>query len=241
MRGIAPDRVQVHRGNSHLEAWDVRRSLTRIFGFGGWADQTLELACIREAKERDGTTLRWTVAYRAQVRLIVRTTDGRVLTSFDDTAVGEAARQPAYGAAHDQAAKTAVSQALKRCAANLGDQLGLSLYRDGDLSPVVLWSAAHPPPGSEEEPDTDQVGPGATDPDAALTEALLGRVANASTTDQLNRLWARVADEEAEGLPAGKADQVREALHARFSEISAETPEKAAAAQDADAETPDTR
>ena len=105
----------------------------------------------------------------------------------------------------------------------------------------MLWSAAHPPPGSEEEPDTDQVGPGATDPDAALTEALLGRVANASTTDQLNRLWARVADEEAEGLPAGKADQVREALHARFSEISAEPPEKAAAAQDADAETPDTR
>ncbi|MFW5415068.1 hypothetical protein J0910_00540 [Nocardiopsis sp. CNT-189] len=240
MRGIAADRVQVHRGNSHLEAWDVRRTLTRVFGFGGWADQTLELACIREAKERDGTTFRWTVAYRAQVRLIVRTTDGRVLTSFDDTAVGEAARQPAYGAAHDQAAKTAVSQALKRCVANLGDQFGLSLYRDGDLSPVVLWSAAHPPPGAE-APDTDRVGPGATDPDAALVKALVGRVAGASSTDQLNRLWARVADEEAEGLPTDEADQVREALQARFAEIAAETPEKAAAAQDADAEAPDTR
>jgi hypothetical protein len=39
--------------------------------------------------------------------------------------------------------KTALSQALKRCAVNLGDQFGLSLYNDGSQAPVVLRSLAY--------------------------------------------------------------------------------------------------
>lgn len=35
---------------------------------------------------------------------------------------------------------TAESQALKRCAINLGDQFGLSLYRSGRTEPVVNWT-----------------------------------------------------------------------------------------------------
>jgi hypothetical protein len=35
------------------------------------------------------------------------------------------------------AIKTAETQALKRCAINLGDQFGLSLYRNGSTAPLV--------------------------------------------------------------------------------------------------------
>ena len=55
--------------------------------------------------------------------------------------------QASVGAAHDLAMKSAISQALKRCAANLGDQFGLSLYSDvAYMEPVLRWSAAHLPP-----------------------------------------------------------------------------------------------
>jgi hypothetical protein len=38
---------------------------------------------------------------------------------------------------------------MKRCATNLGDQFGLSLYNNGSPAPVVQWSAAHPPRESD--------------------------------------------------------------------------------------------
>jgi len=48
--------------------------------------------------------------------------------------------------------KTALSQAMKRCAVNLGDGFGLSLYNDGSRDAVVCWSAAHPPAGAAGRP-----------------------------------------------------------------------------------------
>lgn len=148
---INPNRVQHLRGQSHVEAWDVRRWLTRIFGFGGWSDETLELVCVSEREINPG---RWTVVYRAQTRLTVKTLNGRPLSFWDDAAMGDSRNQPSLGDAHDMAMKTALSQALKRCAVNLGDAFGLSLYNDGSANAVVMWSAAHPAPKPcvEDEP-----------------------------------------------------------------------------------------
>ncbi|MFJ2892522.1 Rad52/Rad22 family DNA repair protein [Streptomyces sp. NPDC087305] len=157
---INPSRVQNLRGQSHLEAWDVRRWLNRVFGFGGWSDETLELAPVAQIEINPG---RWTVVYRAQVRLTVKTTDGRVLTAYDDAAMGDSRNQPSLGDAHDQAMKTALSQALKRCAHNLGDAFGLSLYNDGSRQAVGIWSAAHPKPADDADvpavPDDAPVKP----------------------------------------------------------------------------------
>ncbi|MER8042561.1 Rad52/Rad22 family DNA repair protein [Streptomyces sp. NPDC094032] len=152
---INPSRVQTLNRQSHVEAWDVRRWLTRVFGFGGWSVETLELACVAQIEPSPG---RWTVVYRAQVRLTVRTPDGRTLSSWEDGASGDAPNQKAIGDAHDMAMKTALSQALKRCAVNLGDGFGLSLYNDGSRRSVVQWSAVHTAPkdpdqaAAEDEP-----------------------------------------------------------------------------------------
>ncbi|MEK9521427.1 Rad52/Rad22 family DNA repair protein [Streptomyces venezuelae] len=145
---INPSRVQTLNKQSHVEAWDVRRWLTRVFGFGGWSVETLELACVAQVEVNPG---RWTVVYRAQVRLTVRTPDGRTLSSWEDGASGDAPNQKAIGDAHDMAMKTALSQALKRCAVNLGDGFGLSLYNDGSRRPVVQWSAVHTAPKDPEQ------------------------------------------------------------------------------------------
>lgn len=161
LSGIWPKRVSKDPQNhSHLEQWDVRRTLIRIFGFGGWEDETLELTLVRELELPPGAIMQnkwvngkktqhpnertlWTVVYRAQVRLTVYGVEG-TSAHYDDGAIGKADNQPSVGDAHDQALKTALSQALKRCAMNLGDQFGLSLYNGGDLDPVVIRTLVGP-------------------------------------------------------------------------------------------------
>ncbi|MCG7524910.1 Rad52/Rad22 family DNA repair protein [Streptomyces sp. OfavH-34-F] len=144
---INPSRVQTLNRQSHVEAWDVRRWLNRVFGFAGWSTETLELVCVSEREISKG---RWTVIYRAQARLTVKTPDGRALSLWEDAAMGDSRNQPSLGDAHDMAMKTALSQALKRCAVNLGDGFGLSLYNDGSRRPVVQWSAVHTAPKDPE-------------------------------------------------------------------------------------------
>jgi len=193
--GINPNRVRNLRGLAHLEAWDVRRQLIRIFGFGGYSIETLSLDLVHNhgqegfrRKNKQGEYYgdpftAWTVVYRAQVRLTIYDTSGREISHWEDGAAGDAVNQPSVGDAHDMAMKTSLSQAVKRCATNLGDQFGLSLYNDGSRDAVVNYSAAHPPqewkqaappqpepedPPVQGEPDVagvpDEVAPGEQPP-----------------------------------------------------------------------------
>jgi len=134
---LHPSRVAKDpRGNSHVEAWDVRRRLLEIFGWGGWdfhviaCEMVFDGINIKDGKERRE------VVYRVTGRLTVRDPAGFQVAQFEDGAAGGSIN-PSIEDAHDQALKTAMSQALKRCAANLGTQFGLSLYDDGRLKNVV--------------------------------------------------------------------------------------------------------
>lgn len=189
--GINPNRVRNLRGLSHLEAWDVRRQLIRIFGFGGYSIETLSLDLVHDHKEENfrkknkqgefygDPYTAWTIVYRAQIRLTVFDTQGREICHWEDGAAGDAVNQPSVGDAHDMAMKTSLSQALKRCATNLGDQFGLSLYNDSSRDAVVQFSAAHPPqewkqaapPQPEPEDPPVQGEPDAPKDDESASEA----------------------------------------------------------------------
>lgn len=144
LRPINPKRVGSRDGMSHLEAYDVRAHLDRIFGFARWSSDVLDVTKLYEEQ----TTTKagkpaYAVAYRATVRLTVCAPDGTVLATYTECATGDGV-MPDFkrSDAHDFAIKTAESQALKRCATNLGDQFGLSLYRKGSLAALVgrvLW------------------------------------------------------------------------------------------------------
>lgn len=142
-------RVRQVQGNSHLEAWDIRRHLLRVFGWGGWAFEIVSCDCILERsvweseKHNETHKGRHTVAYRVLGRLTIKDPSGVVLAVFEDGATGDAQNQPGFADAHDMALKTAMSQALKRCAINLGDRFGLSLYAKGSTAAVVGKSLAH--------------------------------------------------------------------------------------------------
>lgn len=133
LKPLDPSRVSKDgKGFAHLEAYDVRAHLNRIFGFGRWSSLVDEMVLIYETEgtNKSGKPA-WSVAYRAKCLLMV---DGG---EYAEWAAGDATNYPSRADAHDQAIKTAESQALKRCAMNLGDQFGLSLYKNGSTDPVV--------------------------------------------------------------------------------------------------------
>jgi hypothetical protein len=242
LQPVNPKRVQKDKkskgkqSRSHLAAWDVRRWLTRIFGFVGWSDETLSLDLVHESPTKLGEAQRpgWKVVYRAQVRLVIKNLDGVVLTTFDDGAIG-GSNLPDIADAHDMAMKTALSQALKRCAMNLGDQFGLSLYNDGSTEPVVLRIAtsdmsieaakvaAAALVGDDEvlgddemdlDSDSDDysppIGVDAAEADAVLFHALKRQTETATTIAELRKAGDRVK-EEVKRLTPGQIKELQKA------------------------------
>lgn len=124
---------------SYLAAWDIRASLTRVFGFAGWSAQlqTYEIHRIDEVAKSNGTGKNFRVLASAHVELRIHQT-GAVYGE-----AGAASQTGAdIGEATDFALKTAESDALKRCAINLGTTFGLSLYDSGSTQDVVRRTLA---------------------------------------------------------------------------------------------------
>lgn len=135
LKPVAAHRVKQVDGMAHLEAWDVRRYLIRIFGFGQWSAEVEDCQLVYEQETMTkGGKPAYRVGYRATVCLAIHATGAH----YTEAAFGESI-MPDFkrGACHDMAIKTAESQALKRCAVNLGDQFGLGLYNGGKTDAVV--------------------------------------------------------------------------------------------------------
>jgi hypothetical protein len=156
---IKPHRVGHKDGLSHVEAYDVRAHLSRIFGFGQWSEDVLDVTMLYEQSKEETSGTRWRAAYRATVRLTIHATGATYTECATGSNFGwlpDSKRDDA----HDMAIKTAASQALKRCAINLGDQFGLSLYNKGSLAALVGTSLVVPDPTmtavliNPDQPDT---------------------------------------------------------------------------------------
>jgi len=147
LRPIRPERVLQAQGQSHVPAYDVAAHLTRVFGFGNW--ETRVFSCSLLFEDGGEERKRWTVGYSAMVRLTIRGLDGEYVTSWENGACGDAVNQPSRADAHHLAMTTAISTALKRCAAfGLGDQFGLSLYNKGSMGPLVKTIVGGKPSGT---------------------------------------------------------------------------------------------
>jgi hypothetical protein len=134
LKPINPARVQDLRGMAYLAQHDVRAHLNRVFGFGRWSSRVVESDFIFE--EQDANK-RWKTGYRVTVELSVYAPDGTHLATYQDCHVSGNAPQPDRADAHALALTSAVSTGLKRCAINLGDQFGLSLYEKGSRAAIV--------------------------------------------------------------------------------------------------------
>lgn len=131
---------------SYLESWDVRAHLIRVFGFGNFDAQVekAEQMFVRDITVGDQAKPGIEVAYLVTFTLTIYTPAGERIATFTETAVGSATGSVNYGDLHDNAVKQGASDALKRCAINLGSQFGLSLYDNGSTQEVVRGSLVVP-------------------------------------------------------------------------------------------------
>lgn len=123
---LAKNRVETREGMSYLNVSDVRRWLIRIFGFGGFSYTVSEAELISHQEvpqTKNPSKMNQVVCWKVKVALDVPALGAH----YEGYAIGSSS-QPSLAEAHDMAIKTAESDALKRCAVNLGDQFGLSLY-----------------------------------------------------------------------------------------------------------------
>jgi recombination DNA repair RAD52 pathway protein len=206
--------VATTRGLSYVEGYDIRAELTRVFGFGRWSEETLDqqLICENETQTSQGKKA-WYVVYRTRVRLYVCAPDGTPVCNYDGAHVGESTH-PVRGEAHGNALTNSQTYALRRCAINLGDQFGLSLYNKGSQEAIVRWTLIRPETSENITTDTDNVpvinpeaaesdageaaseAPKATrqrkpapPPETLTLEQLITRIAEATTVDQLRAAW----------------------------------------------------
>lgn len=232
------NRVRTLNRHTHLEGWDVRRHLIRIFGFGGWDFERVEAELISAeatTKKRDngGAYTVHTVAYRVVGRLTIKDAAGAPLAVYEDAAVGGAVNQPSLPDAHDHALKTAFTQALKRCAANLGDQFGMSLYNGGQLGATVLRTLVEPDGTAEaaelpadaepvqgepdDEPEPEPARPaGALDPNdeqIRVCTGLQSAIAEAKTRAAAEDVWPQVKAAVATGqITAVQGNHLRDVI-----------------------------
>jgi len=147
---------------SYLESFDVRAHLIRVFGYANFDVETVDTYQVG-TREYDGGTEEKPKAmvecmWFARVRLTVRDRKGRRLARYTDSAIGPTSGPATMiGEHHDNAAKTAASDAMKRCAINLGTQFGLSLYQDGSTRDVVKGTLVVPKGYEEPVPDEKAV------------------------------------------------------------------------------------
>lgn len=131
---ITPSRVAKRQNMSYLEAWDVKTTLIRVFGYGGFSAECLEAKIVREEQlpQSNSDKLNWSVSAQATVRITIP----QLGAVYTESAIANN-KQPDWAEAADTALKSAESDALKRAAIYLGTQFGLSLYNNGATDDVV--------------------------------------------------------------------------------------------------------
>lgn len=203
-------RTQGGKQLSYLESWDVRAHLIRVFGFGNFDSEIEEcsLAYIRDvaigkSEAKPEGTPGIDVGYLVRLRLTIYDPDGTAIATYVEAAVGSATGSVNYGDLHDNAVKQGASDALKRCAINLGSQFGLSLYDNGTTREVVRGTLVHPKDWTAPVKDEAAGGDVSAEAQAAL-ENTLGATVVSETLDQ-------AADQADVGRDAEPTDQQPEA------------------------------
>ena len=204
-------RRQAGQELSYLAQQDVRAHANRIFGFCRWSAEVLSTTLLFEEQnektdERSGEIkTRWYVGWQAIVKVTVHAPDGTYLATYTEAAVG-GNTQPQRHEAHDMSLKTAVSDAIKRCFTNLGDQYGLSLYNQGSLRPIVQQTLVLPEDWPEDATSNGQPE------EESRTEAAANPATPTEPGVDPHLTWTGVSDGASDDEIAKAEDFIKHAL-----------------------------
>lgn len=130
-------RQQAGQTLSYLTAWHVIAEANRIFGFGRWDRETVEMRQLGEPRLVDGKSR---VGYSARVRITVRAGDSVIVR--EGCGFGSGIDRDS-DQAHESALKEAESDAMKRALMTFGNAFGLALYDKAQAN--VVSSPPEPP------------------------------------------------------------------------------------------------
>jgi DNA repair and recombination protein RAD52 len=122
-RAHVKQREQSGRKLSYVEGWHAIAEANRIFGFGDWTRETVEIKCVAERERKIGGAQRdgWGVSYIAKVRVVVAGVIREGVGAGHGIDVD-------LGLAHESAIKEAETDAMKRALMTFGNPFGLALY-----------------------------------------------------------------------------------------------------------------
>lgn len=131
---LSKDRIKVRdKANiklSYLEGFDIIDTANNIFGFGGWA---YTISLLEQVSQEVNSNQNVVVCYKAIVKVDVYDIDHNTMISRQDVGFGTGVAR-SLADAHENSAKEAVTDALKRSLRSFGNQFGNSLY---DKSKIV--------------------------------------------------------------------------------------------------------
>jgi DNA repair and recombination protein RAD52 len=113
---------------SYMEGYAAIEAANRIFGFGNWAGNIIELVMVEQTPVSKDSKEGVRVAYTCRYRVTIYGNDRAQSVNFDDIGFGNATSYQSLGDAIESASKEAVTDAMKRALRNFGNQFGLALY-----------------------------------------------------------------------------------------------------------------
>ena len=125
---LSADRIKVRdKANiklSYLEGFDIIDTANNIFGYGNWA---YTISSLEQVSQEVNANQNVVVCYKAIVKVDVYDIDHSTMISRQDVGFGTGVAR-SLADAHENSAKEAVTDALKRSLRSFGNQFGNSLY-----------------------------------------------------------------------------------------------------------------
>ena len=171
---LSADRIKVRdKANiklSYLEGFDIIDTANNIFGFGGWA---YTISSLEQVSQEVNANQNVVICYKAIVKIDVYDIDHSTMISRQDVGFGTGVAR-SLADAHENSAKEAVTDALKRSLRSFGNQFGNSLY---DKSKSV---AQNTPSNMPNAPANQNAGFGQNQaiPNQAPSQAMPNQVPN---------------------------------------------------------------
>ena len=119
---------------SYFEGFDIIDTANNIFGYGNWA---YTISSLEQVSQEVNANQNVVVCYKAIVKVDVYDIDHNTMISRQDVGFGTGVAK-SLADAHENSAKEAVTDALKRSLRSFGNQFGNSLY---DKSKSVAQNA----------------------------------------------------------------------------------------------------
>ena len=179
---LSKDRIKVrdkaHIKLSYLEGFDIIDTANSIFGFGGWA---YTISSLEQVSQEVNANQNVVVCYKAIVKVDVYDIDHSTMISRQDVGFGTGVARN-LADAHENSAKEAVTDALKRSLRSFGNQFGNSLY---DKSKIVAQNNA--PSNIPNAPANQNAGFGQNQaiPNQAPNQAMPSQIPNQAPNDQV--------------------------------------------------------